>query len=127
MREVFAADSDVRLAPSGLRVGTIAVPFAWMENYHSSAVDGYAFSSLELDDSASVAYVEKLVFPVREGASLLPCEVVVGRVVFVRIRLAGLRQLVSRAGYVQSELALYRAYGAVVYFVHTRDYIKYCL
>ena len=127
MREVFATDSDVRLAPSGLRVGTIAVPFAWMEDDDGSAVYGDALSSLELDDSASVAYVEKLVFPVREGASLLPCEVVVGRVVFVRIRFAGLRQLVSRAGYVQSELALYRAYGAVVYFVHTRDYIKYCL
>ena len=121
MREIFAADSNVRLAPPGFRVRTIAVPFSGMQDYDGSAGDGDALAAFELDGSASVADVEKLVFPVREGAPLLPREVVVGRVVFVRIRLAGQRRLVSGPGHIEAETPLYRAYRAVVDLVHAAD------
>ena len=77
-----------------------------------------ALPALELYDAASVADVQELVFPVRKGAPVLPCEVVVRRMVFMRIRFAGLGRLPSGSGDVQAELPLDRAYRAVVYLVH---------
>jgi len=120
--KVFAADADVGFAPAGPGIGAVAVPFAGMEDDDGSAAEGDAFAARELDRSPALAYVEKLVFPFGERPSVAPGEIVVGRVVFVRVRLAGLGQLMSRAGHIKPELALDGADGAVEELVHGAKY-----
>ena len=78
MLEIFAADADVGFVPAGLGVWTVTVPFAGMENDDGAAVDGDAFSALELDRALALAYVEKLIFPVGKRAAVPPGEIVVG-------------------------------------------------
>ena len=78
MLQVFAADSYIGFAPSGLRVGAVTVPFSWMEDYHRSSLEMYVFAALELDNPFAFAYVKELIFPVGEGSAVLPGEIVVG-------------------------------------------------
>ncbi len=71
--EKLPADADVRFAPAGLGVGAVAMPLARMQDDDCSALHGYALPAFELDDALAAADVEKLVFPVGEGASVLLC------------------------------------------------------
>ena len=73
-----AADADVGFAPAGLGIWTVAVPFAGMEENDGAAADGDALAALELDRALALAYVEKLVFPVRKRTAVSPGEIVVG-------------------------------------------------
>ena len=122
MLEKFPAYADVGFAPSDIGVGAVAVPLAWMQDYDCSALDGYAFAALELDDALAASDVEKLVFPVGKCTTVLPREVVVRRVVGVGIRLAWFGDLLAGASYGYAELSLSLAYRSVVYFVHGAYY-----
>ena len=112
------AYADVGLAPTRVRIWTVAVPLAWMQYDDGSTLYGNGFAAFELDDALAAADVEKLVFPVGKRAPVLPGEVVVGGMVGMWIGLTGLRDLLPGAGDVDAELSLNLSNGAVVNLVH---------
>ena len=95
--EEFAANADVGLAPSGLRVGLVPMPFAGVKNDDGARLDANPLSALKFDDASPRSDVENLVFPIGKCASFVPGEIVVGRMVGVRIGLAGFGDFLSGA------------------------------